>query len=615
MPVGELPFDLVYTDGTSNFSLNNVASPHVVNVSPTVTTNYSLVSVTDVNGCTVNLPPGQAIVTVEDAITDFATSQPTSSCNPYPVTFTNNNIIPGVTYEWSWGDGTSNDITTNETSITHEFVNSSTTAILSYSIVLTATNNNVVPACTDIASSIIEVFPSIVVDDVNDGCGPVTVNFDNRSLGVAEHRWFVRRQGIDEENDVRTTPFVTYVLDNNTTDAIVYEVVYTATKGTCFEELITPITVYPNLQPSFTVAPGNQVLITDPPHATITNTTPNANSWTYEWDMGDGSNIITDVNPGPYTYNAFGTYEISLTISDPNSPLDCSQKTTFIIVVAPVFPIVDFTLDVTEGCRPLTVNFTNLSQFVDPDTYFWQFINQNGELVGDSQIENPSFTFFDPGFYTVSLDGSNPLGNAANETKEMIIQVNDIPTVSFAIRPTTVFLPDQPIFTDNSTIGADIFVWDFGDGTVVEEFEPQHIYTEEGLFSITLTATSIDGCENSETKTDVVTVVEGGSTQLPNAFTPSLDGPSGGVTGGSATGSGSFNDVFLPVSKGVQEFNLQIFDRWGNLMFESNNKTIGWDGYTTNGKLVPQGVYVYKTVMRFVNGERITRVGDVTVIR
>ena len=149
----------------------------------------------------------------------------------------------------------------------------------------------------------------------------------------------------------------------------------------------------------------------------------------------------------------------------------------------------------------------------------------------------------------------------------------------------------------------------------MEEFEPQYVYTEEGVYAISLTATSLDGCENTEIKADVVTVLQGGTTRIPNAFTPSLDGPSGGVTGGSATGSGTFNDVFLPVTEGVQEFNLQIFDRWGNLMFESKDKTIGWDGYTTNGRLVPQGVYVYKTVLKFINGEKITRVGDVTVIR
>ncbi|HRG11502.1 MAG TPA: gliding motility-associated C-terminal domain-containing protein, partial [Cyclobacteriaceae bacterium] len=91
-----------------------------------------------------------------------------------------------------------------------------------------------------------------------------------------------------------------------------------------------------------------------------------------------------------------------------------------------------------------------------------------------------------------------------------------------------------------------------------------------------------------------VTAKQGGVTKVPNAFTPNPGGPGAGSGGGGTGGNGSFNDVFLPIVKGAEEFNMQIFDRWGNLIFESNSSNIGWDGYDKNGRILPAGVYVYK---------------------
>ncbi|HNT49988.1 MAG TPA: gliding motility-associated C-terminal domain-containing protein, partial [Cyclobacteriaceae bacterium] len=73
--------------------------------------------------------------------------------------------------------------------------------------------------------------------------------------------------------------------------------------------------------------------------------------------------------------------------------------------------------------------------------------------------------------------------------------------------------------------------------------------------------------------------------------------------------------VFLPIVKGAEEFNMQIFDRWGNLIFESNSANIGWDGYDKNGRVLPAGVYVYKLTIRLSDGQRSTQIGDVTMIK
>ena len=74
------------------------------------------------------------------------------------------------------------------------------------------------------------------------------------------------------------------------------------------------------------------------------------------------------------------------------------------------------------------------------------------------------------------------------------------------------------------------------------------------------------------------------------------------------------NDVFLPRFVGAVNFRMEIYSRWGELVFETNDQSRGWDGYV-GGKLAPQGVYLYKLVIEFIDGQRITRIGDVAIIR
>jgi gliding motility-associated-like protein len=176
-----------------------------------------------------------------------------------------------------------------------------------------------------------------------------------------------------------------------------------------------------------------------------------------------------------------------------------------------------------------------------------------------------------------------------------------------------VFVPDTEMQTFNFSTGATDYAWEFGDGGTSDEVEPVYAYRVEGVYEVQLVAINDHGggllC--TDTLTQNVTAKQGGVTKVPNAFTPNRGGPGGGGTGG----NGTFNDVFLPIVKGAEEFNMQIFDRWGNLIFESNSANIGWDGYDKNGRILPAGVYVYKLTVRLSDGQRSTQIGDVTMIR
>ena len=170
------------------------------------------------------------------------------------------------------------------------------------------------------------------------------------------------------------------------------------------------------------------------------------------------------------------------------------------------------------------------------------------------------------------------------------------------------------------------YEWDFGDGDISDDLkfaeEPEYTYRVEGMYTITLIAKNDHGEDPlgnpvvcMDTLTRKVIAKQGGVTRVPNAFTPNPNGSTQGSSTPGQPGSNSFNDVFLPQVKGAEEFNMQVFDRWGNLVFESNSHTQGWDGYDRNGALMPAGVYVYKLTLRLSDGQRTTQVGDITMIR
>jgi gliding motility-associated-like protein len=352
---------------------------------------------------------------------------------------------------------------------------------------------------------------------------------------------------------------------------------------------------------SFTVTPASQSL----PASTIyiTNTTL-PGSWNFEWDFGDGNQSTTSATTLQHTYATYGTYNIKLTVK--NNVCVETQSNTVTILAIP--PEVDFSYDPASGCAPLTVKFTNLSRFAEPDGYLWRF----GDGQATSHAIHPTYTYFEPGQYTVSLSATNITGEVVTETKQRIIEVYAKPSAQFETKPRLLYIPGGILYTKNNSFDAGRFLWDFGDGETSDLVEPQHLYKEEGVYDISLIAISQNNCSDTARVQHAVMVQKGGQILVPNAFSPNLAGAPGGGQGGS--NSDGKNDVFLPLMRGVTQFEMLVFDRWGELLFESQDPHTGWNGYY-NGKLCAQDVYVYKITAQYENGETVVRTGDINLIR
>lgn len=366
------------------------------------------------------------------------------------------------------------------------------------------------------------------------------------------------------------------------------------------------ISVYPELAPNFEVrdAGGNLTTTLTLPlrRFFFTNTTPTPGAWDYVWDFGDGETLATpDATPVNHEYDTYGTYQVSLTASN----ADCEETFSVDVTIAPVKPIAQFSYTPDNGCLPVEVQFTNESQFADPTRYRWEF--------GDGSIStaiNPRHTYTVPGLYTVTLSATNPSEEIDREVKVQIIEIFAVPNAGFAVAPLEVFLPDQPIYTRNDSQNATTFDWDFGDGQTSTDYEPIHLYEEEGIYDITLVAINDLGCTDTLTMTAAVIAKNGGQIKIPNVFTPGASSGSGG-SGGLGFGDNKF---FLPITDGVVAFELLIYNRWGELIFESTDRNKGWDGYY-KGQLCPQDVYVYRLKATLESGEVLTKIGDVTLLR
>ena len=180
------------------------------------------------------------------------------------------------------------------------------------------------------------------------------------------------------------------------------------------------------------------------------------------------------------------------------------------------------------------------------------------------------------------------------------------PQAGFSASTYTIQNPGDQVQFTNSSSFADSYSWNFGDGSSSNINSPSHNYADVGFYNVTLVAQSSNGCR---AQTDqLITVIS--EVQFPNAFTPNTTSSSGG----SYDANDYSNDVFFLFARGVVEFDMAIFNRWGELIFRSNDVKVGWDGYF-NGKLCQQDTYVWKVSMGFFDGRKYNNTGSVTLLK
>ncbi len=508
-----------------------------------------------------------------------------SGCPPLNITVQNRSSY-GELYVWDFGDGTKRT-ENSETAVHHIYMNNDSVPE-NYALTLTAHNDN----CKDVFTQNILIFPRVTANfsTVLLGCNPHTVDLNNLSVNANIFKW----EFGDGITSSREHPTHTYIYDGW------YDTVYstrlTATSYyECSDDTVIDISVYPSPVANFAVADSQQY----PDTVFMINNETNAGAWDYEWEFGDGTST-TVKEPASHTYGHWGDYLITLDVYNAY----CSDSISRNIILSPPLPIPVFEPEGTySGCEPFDVRFNNESLY--GNAYLWDF--------GDGYTsikKSPLHTYYTQGQYRVML---TVFGDGGESYLYKDITVYRKPEVNFQVSPETVYLPDELVFCNNQSKYGEEFLWRFGDGVTSNKENPEHLYTEAGEKDVTLVVWTENNCGDSLTKKEIVNVKGKGKIAFPNAFKWDPANTSGGRYENPYVVKDNLN-IFRPIWEGVVQYRLEIYTRWGELIFVSEDIYTGWDG-TYRGKPCKQDVYIWKVHCRFSDGREYNDMGDVTFIR
>ncbi len=529
-------------------------------VQSSVSNTYTTAALTTGTAVTASATNNGCTSTVAAAIT--------ITVNPYPVvTITSSDaddIVCGgtsVTFTASPAGLQLYDFYDN-TTLAQSGVNAtytSSTLVAGNSITVVATQNG----CSDTSSAIVtQITPAPVADagvDASACVDDAAVALSGAPVGGVWSGSVVTSGGSFEP-----------VLAGAGTFNLVYTVTDAITNCNDADTMVFTVNALPNADA------GTDVNICETESTQLTATGGASYVWAPATDL-DNANIATPVaSPTANT-----TYLVTVTDVNGCIAIDSVQ------VVVSTQPIADFTA--STACAGDPTVFTNNS--TNATSYSW--------LFGAGQTDttsNPSFVYGTGGDYDVNLIASN--GSCA-DTITTTVSVFNKPTAAFTVTPREGEAGEDSLAFVADTAGVLTWLWDIGTGESFIQPSFNYQYQDTGLYAIGLIVTNANGCADTLLLPDYVRIVEPARLFIPNAFTPNNDGR---------------NDLLYIFGSGLDNIVFQIFNRWGEKVFETRDQSIGWDG-TFNGTLVDPGVYVYKLTFNFPDLRLQNREGSITVIR
>lgn len=311
-----------------------------------------------------------------------------------------------------------------------------------------------------------------------------------------------------------------------------------------------------------------------------------------QWYFGEGASIAgsTNQNPGTVTYNSSGLKTVVLQVKN-NDGCSVVQTETFMHVIKPEAPKISGLQ--TRYC--IGENISLSTDSVAGATYSWT--GPNGFTASGRQILLPIDQTNKAGDYilTVTVNGCS--------SDQVIAKVSPIyktPTAAFKAEPkapSKLTLPIRVKFFNESK-DADAYLWDFGDGNTSTDLSPEHVYTTEGNFDVSLTVFNSSVCSSSVVQGQYM-ISKNNILFIPNTFTPNNDG---------------VNDEFVVSITNIKSYKIQIFNRFGVLLFSSEDQSNHWKG-TYNNEPLPVGTYYYVIQAYDFNDQTIKKSGSVTILK
>ena len=451
-----------------------------------------------------------------------------------------------------------------------------------YTVVATTQANGCSSPSTQVE---VVVNPVPVVDPLNVVlCSGETVNAGLTASSTSSFEWYADpNNNVTGETQIpQNTSLINDQLINSgvVAETVLYSIQATSDKGCVGPILVQPVLVNPLPEVDFIIS--NQILCEIDSIYFVNNSNP---AYSFLWDFGDGD--MSSVFEPSHIYGATGNYTVTLTAVDPQTNCINIDESNVLIQDSPP---VDFVVNQTEGCIPANFVFTDLNNLPDVDVV-WDF--------GDGQLSNQpgsiDHTYADTGCFTVTLTATNAIGCVSTFSNTDMVCVYENPIAFFTAEETIVPADDPFVYFINNSQYADTYVWDFGDGATSFSENPVHLYPEGAAnYEVLLTASNASGCFDQFVLTIVLWEEE--LIYVPNSFTPNGDGS---------------NDIFKPIITAgfdKESYQLLIFNRWGEMVFESYDPNVGWDGtFGTSQSFESQdGTYTWRITLRGLQDEDAT---------
>lgn len=549
------------------------------NASPTFSSSASTtytVTVTDINGCT-----DTDDVAVSVYISPEVSFLSTSTCFTNPTVFTDNTTGNAVQWNWNFGEPSSGiNNTSTLQNPTHTYNSPGT-----FMATLISTTPE---GCSDTTFAPVTVYPLPVTSfSSTTVCIGTPTNFTDQTTvssgTITAWNWNFGDPGSGANNisNIQNPTHIFSAVGN-------FNVLLTVTSGNGCQSttILQAVVMFPPIA-SFTFT--NSCLNTN---STFTDQSSNTTGW--YWTFGDGGTSNSQ-NP-THVYAGFGSYVVTLIASSTGT---CADTISDTVLVYPL-PVTQFLSDTV--CLGDSSTFFNLSYISTGNISGWHWDFGDGD---SSSLQNPAHVFPSAGNFTVTLTATTANGCVSSVVDSTL--VHPLPTAGFSFTPSPAAqLIDAVNFVDLSTGGAVLWWWDFGDGDTSLLQNPSHFFSDTGAFVVTLAVTSVYGCVDT-VKHEVE--VRDFAFYIPNSFSPNGDG---------------LNELFFGKGVGILEYELIIFDRWGNRIFYCKVRDLPqtlpcmWDGKVeggTSNKPVQEDVYVWKVNLISIFNMPYNYIGNVTVVR
>ncbi len=409
-------------------------------------------------------------------------AEPLVSCINSIVTFTDESSDFANGWEWDFGDGGLSE----DQHPVYEYKDTG-----SMDVRLTALHYGCPAEHT--LFEYIEVVPPKAAFVIDRRCSQLyIIDFEDRSIGADS---IIYDFGVpDIETDTSTQRNPTYIY-TNTGDYFVSQIAFNFTTG-CSDTLLRLVQITePHAEFQLSATAGCVPLTVG-----LSDSSSFAESWIWS---GGGTGIISDPEAAEPTirFNTAGPYtNIQLLVTDING---CQDSITFTDTIWVNEVTTDFSVDPVAGCHPLTAAFT------DASTSLYGMVNQWEWDFGDGQpadqLNNPTHLFEQEGYFDITLTASDDLGCSKTLQLDSLVEVFR-PVAQFSTLDTLSCSAHAVSFNNNSTGKNLRFSWDFGDGEVSAEENPNHIYATEGTYEVCLTVTDAIGCDNTLCIEDYVVI-------------------------------------------------------------------------------------------------------------